>query len=195
MIARRVRIAALLSGALLTAAAAPSLLGTLTFQGGSRVWVEGTSTVRSYRCESTSAQGTATTAQGTPSVEQVASQVRRAEITIPVASLDCRNGTMNGHMRKALKSDANPNIRFRLAGLQAAQGEGAVRMNGTLSIAGTERPVSIDATVAQADGGQLRVRGQKTFPMTEFGVTPPSLMMGTMKVRDPVTVHFDVVLK
>lgn len=195
MIARRVRIAALLSGALLTVAAAPSLLDTLTLQGGSRVWVEGTSTVRAWRCESAQASGAATTAQGTPTVEQVVSQVRGADVTIPVASLDCRNRTMDGHMRRALKADANPHIRFRLADLDAAQGEGAVRMNGTLSIAGTERPVGIDATVAPAEGGQLRVRGRKTFPMTEFGVTPPSLMMGTMKVRDPVTVHFDIVLR
>lgn len=195
MIARTVRIGALVAGAVLTAAWAPSVLGNLTLQGGSRVWVEGTSTVRSYRCETTRAEGSAVTAEGTPTVEQVASQVRRAEITIPVATLDCRNGTMNGHMLKALKADAHPAIRFRLAGLEAAQGAGAVRMNGTLSIAGTERPVSIDATVAQAEGGQLRVRGEKTLQMTQFGVTPPSLMMGTMKVRDPVTVHFDVVLK
>jgi hypothetical protein len=31
--------------------------------------------------------------------------------------------------------------------------------------------------------------------MTDFGVRPPTLMMGTMKVHDPVTVHFDVLLK
>jgi hypothetical protein len=30
--------------------------------------------------------------------------------------------------------------------------------------------------------------------MTEYGVKPPSLMLGTMKVGDPVTVSFDLVL-
>ncbi len=31
--------------------------------------------------------------------------------------------------------------------------------------------------------------------MTEYGVKPPSLMLGTLKVADAVTVHFDVVLE
>jgi hypothetical protein len=30
--------------------------------------------------------------------------------------------------------------------------------------------------------------------MTDFGVEPPSLMMGTMRVHAPVTVGFDVTL-
>lgn len=194
MIARTVRMGALVAGAVLTAAWAPSLLDNLTFQGGSRVWVEGTSTVRNWRCESPRAEGTVA-AEGEPTPAQVTSQVRTAQVSIPVATLDCRNGTMNGHMRRALKADANPAIRFRMNGLQPGQGVGTVRMNGTLTIAGTERPVTIDAVVAPADGGQLRVSGRKAIQMTEFGVRPPSLMMGTMKVRDAVTVGFDVVLR
>lgn len=194
MIARQVRLGALVAGAVVVAAWAPSLVDTLTFQGGSRVWVEGTSTVRGWRCESTAADGSVA-AEGAPAPAQVAQQVRTAQVAIPVATLDCRNATMNGHMRRALKSDANPAIRFRMSGLQPGQGAGTVRMNGTLSIAGTERPVAIDAAVAPADGGGLRVSGRKALQMTEFGVTPPSLMMGTMKVRDQVTVGFDVVVK
>jgi hypothetical protein len=31
--------------------------------------------------------------------------------------------------------------------------------------------------------------------MTEYGLKPPSLMMGTMKVKDAVQVHFDLLLK
>ena len=31
--------------------------------------------------------------------------------------------------------------------------------------------------------------------MTDYGVKPPSLMMGTMKVHDPVKLNFDVILK
>jgi hypothetical protein len=31
--------------------------------------------------------------------------------------------------------------------------------------------------------------------MTEFGLKPPTLMLGTMKVDEKITVGFDVVLK
>ena len=56
------------------------------------------------------------------------------------------------------------------------------------------QPVSIDATVA-SESGQLRVRGSKAIRMTDYGVRPPSLMMGTMKVKPAVTIGFDVLVK
>jgi hypothetical protein len=55
--------------------------------------------------------------------------------------------------------------------------------------------MEIDAIATPADNGGLRVKGSKEFLMSEFGVKPPSLMLGTMKVRDKVKVNFDVVLR
>lgn len=169
--------------ALLAAAAVP-----LSFQSGSRVWVSGTSTVRSYRCESTQVSGSAQAA-GTE-----LSQVARSsgEITIPVSTLDCRNGTMNGHMRTALKASDNPTIRFRATSVTVSP-QGAVRMTGPLTIAGQSREVTIDGT-ATRENGNLRVTGSKQLTMTDFGVQPPRLMAGTMRVHPPVTIGFDVVL-
>lgn len=173
---------------------AAAAFAPLALQPGSRVWVEGTSTTRSWHCESTAAQGSA--AAGTTELAQLAS-VARAEITIPVASLDCHNGTMNGHMRTALKAATAPEIRFRATSVQVAltgADAGTAKLEGTLSMGGTDRPVSIDASVAREDG-QLRVRGSKHLAMTDWGLRPPSLMLGAMKVNPNVTVGFDVVLK
>jgi polyisoprenoid-binding protein YceI len=169
---------------------AAGLLPLLSFQPQSRVWVEGTSTVRGYRCESSEVSGSAHASSA-----QLAdlATVPRAEVTIPVASLDCKNGTMNGHMRRALKADQNPTIRLRATSVQVAPG-GAARIAGDLTIAGQTRPVTIEGTAASEEG-KVRVRGSKRLMMTEFGVTPPTLMMGTMKVAAPVTIGFDVVLK
>ena len=181
------RLGAALAAPVLVAA---GLLPPLSIQPQSRVWVEGTSTVRSYRCESTDVSGGAQASSA--QIADLAS-VPRADVTIPVASLDCRNATMNGHMRRALKAEQNPAIRLRATSVQVAPG-GAAKIAGDLTIAGETRPVSIDGAVT-SEGGQVRVRGTKRLVMTEFGVTPPSLMMGTMKVAAPVTIGFDVVLK
>ena len=180
----RIQLAGLIAlPALMAAAAMP-----LSFQSGSRVWVSGTSTVRSYRCESTQVTGSADAA-GTE-----LSQVARSsgEITIPVSSLDCRNGTMNGHMRNALKAAQNPAIRFRATSVSVTP-EGAVRMTGPLTIAGQSREVTINGTAAR-ENGRLRVTGTKQLNMTDYGVQPPRLMAGTMRVHPPVTIGFDVVL-
>ena len=169
--------------ALLAAAALP-----LSFQSGSRVWVSGTSTVRSWRCESTQVTGSAQAA-GTE-LTQVAQS--SGEITIPLSALDCRNGTMNGHMRTALKAAQNPTLRFRATSV-AVTSQGAVRMTGPLTIAGQSREVTITGTAAR-ENGRLRVTGSKQINMTDFGVTPPRLMAGTMRVNPAVTIGFDVVL-
>jgi polyisoprenoid-binding protein YceI len=181
---------ALLAVPMLAAAA----MTPLSLQPGSRVWVEGTSTVRSWHCESTRAEGGA----GVSTVDVARlSSVARAEVTVPAATLDCRNGTMNGHMRKALKADASPTLGFHATSVQVTPtgaGAGTAEMQGTLSIAGQERPVTISGTVA-SEGAQLRVRGTKRIDMREWGVRPPSLMMGTMRVNPNATIGFDVVLK
>ena len=184
----------LLFGALLVVPAlAAAALPPLSLQPGSRVWVEGTSTVRAWRCESTRAEGTAAAS----TIELAQLNVARAEVTVPVATLDCRNTTMNGHMRNALKADQAPEIHFRASSVQVtptSADAGTAEMQGTLTIAGADRPVTINATVAR-ENGQLRVRGSKRITMTEWGVRPPSLMLGAMRVAPAATVGFDVVLK
>lgn len=186
-------VVAVLAPAALAWAPAPA---PLTIQPQSRLWVEGSSTVRGYECKATRIDGTIV-ADPAGAVAELQNAVKRVEISIPVAVLDCGNGQMNDHMRKALKSDKAPLIRYRLSSHEVAargENEGTVKMSGALSIAGQEKPVSVDATVAR-EGGALRVKGSRRLQMTEFGVKPPTLMMGTLKVHDPVTVHFDLLLK
>jgi polyisoprenoid-binding protein YceI len=103
---------------------------------------------------------------------------------------------MNGHMRNALKATTAPEIRFRASSVRVTptgDAAGSAHMEGTLSMGGQDHPVSIDATVSREDG-QLRVRGSKRLLMTEWGLRPPSLMMGTMRVRPAVPVGFAGVL-
>lgn len=177
------------------ALAAAGYASTLSFTTGSQVWVEGTSSARSWRCEATNLRGNAQA----PSfrISELAGGTHRGDMTIAVADLDCRNGTMNGHMRRALQAEEHPNIRFRATSAQVtpgADGTAAVRMGGQLSIAGQEKAVTLTGTGVE-ENGALRVRGTTGFDMTEYGVRPPSLMAGTMRVRGPVTVGFDVLLK
>lgn len=181
----------LFAGALLIAA--PALIAAaavpLTFASGSRVWVQGTSTVRSYRCESTQVGGSADAA-GTELAQLGGA---RGELTIPVSTLDCNNGTMNGHMRTALKAQQNPTIRFRASSVRATAA-GAVAMTGQLTLAGQTREVTVNGTAAR-EGDNLRLRGTHALTMTDYGIQPPRLMAGTMRVHAPVTIGFDVVLR
>ena len=177
-------------------AAAQSAAATyLPVRAESRLSFEGTSTVRSFTCKAGRVSGTVEVAPGqiTEQVLQGQKTIREVDLAVPVATLACGNATMDGHMKKALKAEASPTIKFRLGGYDLS---GSVaKLSGTLAIAGQEQPISLNGTLSRDEQGMLRFRGSKQIRMTEWGVKPPTLMMGTMKVGDAVTVHYDMVVK
>jgi polyisoprenoid-binding protein YceI len=113
-----------------------------------------------------------------------------------VESIDCGIGKMNKHLRKALKSGEFPVIRFDLDIYDVTPGDEGigVRAEGTLTIAGVSRPVELRVDVGR-DGEALRVTGMKPINMEDYGVEPPSLMLGTLRVDKQVHVAFDVAVR
>ena len=180
-------------------AAAPRYGTPLDLQPASRLWVAGTSTVRGFQCqagafdakiESSGADAVAAVLAGEKAVSTV-------EVTVPAEKLDCRNGTMNEHMRKALKAKEFPTVVFRATSYDLARTSDsvAVTLNGSLTLGGVEKPITVKAVAKPGDNGTLVVSGTREVRMTEFGLKPPSLMLGTMKVDEKLTVGFEVVLK
>jgi len=171
----------------------------LTLQPKSRLWIDGTSTVRAFTCSATSFE-TRVESNVPDAVSAVLAgtkAVQTAELTVPVEKLDCKNGTMNEHMRKALKADKNKTIVFRITSYDVAKaGEG---VNGTakgeLTLGGVTKTITVSAKATSEPGGLLRLTGSQDVRMTEYGLKPPTLMLGTLKVNELVKVSFDLLLK
>lgn len=190
-----------ISGTLLAAIAVAALtawrptLDPLTLKTGSRLWFDGTSTVRSWSCKAPRIDAVIDAEAGA-SAAVLAGQkaVRTVMLTFPVAQLDCENRTMNGHMWKALNSDRHQTIRFTLTGYELATA-GAVSgtLQGSLLLNGQTRAITVPVQFAAADGA-LRVTGSYPLDMTAWGIEPPKLMMGALKVGETVTVQFDLLL-
>ena len=165
----------------------------------SRLWVDGSSTVRSWSCSAT--QIDATIEAGAPSaVEAVIAgekAVKVVDVKIPVEKLDCKNGTMNEHMRKALKAKDAPVIAFTVTSYDVAKGASGVAgtLNGQLTLGGQTKPITVKAAGAAGPDGTLHVTGTHELAMTEYGLKPPTLMLGTMKVGDKVKVSFDLYVR
>lgn len=189
------------------AVATPFLIGwhmrerdpDLALQPTSRIWVNGTSNVKRFECAAAKIDVTVKTNRP-DAVHAVAvgnKAVGKVDLTVPVATMDCKNGTMNDHMKKALKATEHPIIEFTLESyaLVKAADSVAITLNGTLNIGGTTRPVTIAAEAKDVGGRVLHVAGEYDVHMKEFGLKPPSLMMGTMRVGEMVKVHFDLLLR
>jgi polyisoprenoid-binding protein YceI len=170
----------------------------LTLEPQSKLWIDGKSTVRKFSCKAaTFGVEVDATAGAVSAVLAGQKAVKTVTVTVPAAKMDCGNGTMNEHMLKALKAKDAPTIEFKLTGYDVAKGAAGVQgtLNGTLTLGGVQRPVSIPAQASDAGANGLRVTGTYTVKMTEFGLKPPTLMMGTMKVDEHVAVSFDLFLK
>ena len=171
----------------------------LTLQPASTLTVAGTSTVRSFTCGASAFTTAVATTGGAPVEVVLAGEraVTGADVAIDVAALDCRNGTMNAHMGKALKGAQHPTIAFRMTGYESARAtDGAAgTVTGVLTLAGVQKTITMRGGAARGPDGALRATGTHALKMTEYGIKPPSLMLGAMKVGDEVTVSFDLLLK
>lgn len=171
----------------------------LTLQPESRLWVDGTSTVRSFTCKASTFDASISTTQDAAVVAVLGGEkaVDAVTLTVPAARLDCNNGTMNSHMLKALKATDHPQITFRMDSYDLAPaGAGMVgTLRGDLTLGGVTKPIVVEAVAADGGDATLLVTGTHVLKMTDYGLKPPSLMLGTMKVGDAVTVGFELRLK
>ena len=194
-----IRITLALLTLLPAAIAARRVMTPIDVQPESKLWITGTSTVRSFECQAGSFDAKLASA-GTNAVAQVLAgekAVSDVVVTVPVDKLDCRNGTMNEHLRKALKAAQYPTVIFRVAGYELTRSSDgvAVTLNGTLTLGGVEKPITVNAQAEPGENGTLLVSGTREVRMTEFGLKPPTLMLGTIKVDERIKVGFDIVLK
>jgi polyisoprenoid-binding protein YceI len=165
----------------------------LTFVRGGTITIEGTSNVHGWDCSTTQFTGTANGALAATGIDGLSA----LSVSVPVAQIDCDNGTMNTKLREALRASAAPNIRFVLGNATVSAPRNNrfnVNSRGQLTIAGQTRPVTFTAQGQVLANNRYRFTGSVPVTMSQFGIRPPTAMMGTMRTGDRVTVRFDVTL-
>ena len=105
---------------------------------------------------------------------------------------------MDNNTYKALKTDAHANISFVLSSAAITQVDAfnyQIRCQGKLTVAGTTKDTELTATgrVNPADNS-LNISGTKKMKMTEYNVQPPSVMMGTIKTGDDISITYNLKL-
>lgn len=192
------RAAALLLALAPAAVAFRAATTTMTLEPSSRIWVQGTSTVRAFTCEAPQFDATINVAAAGAAEQLLRGEraVQTATLRVNAQRLDCRNGTMNAHMARALKSAEYPTIDFVLGTYEPNRTADGIAgtVSGQLTLGGVTRPITVGAT-ARPQGDALKLTGVHDLNMTEYGLKAPSLMMGTMRVNPVVKVNFDLLIK
>jgi polyisoprenoid-binding protein YceI len=159
----------------------------VTFGADSKLWIEGDSTLHRYHSTARSWQLNATMAPDQ-------SGFTRLEAVVPVKELKSGDGGLDKNMYATLKADQFPSIRFTLSRgkLKGAGPNVQADAEGRLTIAGVDRPVTLHAE-GTLTGTTLHLTGVKELKMSEFGITPPVMMMGAITCSDAIEVHYDLV--
>src|SRR6185503_20242112 len=172
---------------------------------GSVLWLEGWSNVHEW--ESRTTQPTVKLLRDTESADPAdvaaldqwlrSGTLRGLDLVVPLATLHSKKGaTLDKNLMRALKAEQNPEITFHLAQARVGEASGdsiSVSADGVLRVAGRERPITVAGRLVRSEAG-VWLKGSHGLRMTAFDVKPPTMMMGTMRVRDSVSVHFNLLL-
>lgn len=173
---------------------------------GSELWLEGKSTVHDY--ESRTRELTISFVRDSAARQPAdlddfeklvrSSGIRGVDVHVPVSSLRSGKAGLDKNLWKALKADEHPVIRFHLANYTIVPNPAAgdtvvIRATGLLEVAGNERPDTLDAR-AYPNGNGLWLVGSEALRMSDFGIRPPTMMLGTLRVADPIIVRYRLLL-
>jgi len=152
----------------------------------SRLWIDGDSNLHPWTCQAIGPEARI-------EIDGATAQIARAlTLRVRVDALECGNGKMNEKLREALKSEEWPVIEYRLVQAERLGDGPRLKAIGELTVAGQTRTVSFLVDVTLKSDGTAGARGNVEINMSDFGVEPPSAMLGLLKTYDRITVSFEI---
>ncbi|HEV7621535.1 MAG TPA: YceI family protein [Flavisolibacter sp.] len=122
--------------------------------------------------------------------------ISKLTFSLPAKNLKSDHTMMDNNTYKALKADNNPNLSFVLTSAKiTATGSNTYQLNcsGKLTIAGTTRETQLIATGKyNASEKTFTVTGLQKMKMTDYNVTPPKAMLGTIKTGNDISISYNV---
>lgn len=165
---------------------------------GTKIKLDGTSTMHVWTVESQIIKGTLEVPAGFAKDPAAAAKNTKVEVAIPVRSLKSGKSAMNTIMWEAMKMKDHPNIEYKLLELTPKSGgaPGAIAQfdaKGALKVAGVTRTNTMPVTIEKLDATKAKVTGTTTVKMTDFGIKPPAptVGLGFIKTGDDVKIAFE----
>lgn len=171
----------------------------LPVRADSKLWLEGSSNVRDWTCKATAMEALIAIDAATADshdVLAVARSLRGVDVIVPVRMLKCGDRHMEANLYEALKAPKPPATSYIIADFEIAPSlngdDLTIQANGTMSVAGAKRPVSITIKTETLPDGTRRARGTVPIRMTDFGIVPPRPWFGVLRTADKVLIQFEI---
>ena len=157
--------------------------------------IKGTSTLHDWEMKGTQIFGSLNVTNEGGTLKKINS----ASIRIPIATLKSDKTTLDNKAYEALNKDKFPNITFETTDVtMTASGKPDVwlcKSNGTITVNGTPKKKAISGSLKKLADGRFQVMLSVYLTMTEFGVKPPVMFLGSIKTADAVNINFELFFK
>jgi len=156
-------------------------------QDSSTITVFGTSNAHDWETTTSSAEGTAILKfenGGLLSVDSLS-------ITFLASSFKSGKKVMDKKTRGALNDKQHPTLQFELISIKSIS-EDSIYAAGTFTVAGTSVEREVSVKYSASPSGDIKFEGIAPFKMTDFGIDPPTALLGSLKTGDDVDVQFKV---
>jgi polyisoprenoid-binding protein YceI len=162
---------------------------TLTLDAKPQLKISGTSSLHDWDMVSETATGKLVGTVDGNKLTAITSLV----VEMPAESIKSGKGGMDKNAYKALKTNQYKTVKFDLKAA-AKNTDGTWNFTGTFSISGVTKSVTlkIKETII---GGQSVFEGSYSFKLTDYKITPPTALMGTVKTGDDVKISFTLKFK
>jgi polyisoprenoid-binding protein YceI len=122
-------------------------------------------------------------------------EIKNVVLRVKVTDIKSTKGKMmDNKTYDAFNYEKNPFITFKLTTQKVNEAESTIDVKGDLTMAGVTKTIDMTISYKLLAGGDLQIVGSQILSMTDFGMEPPTAMMGTIKVGKEVTVKFELTL-
>ena len=118
--------------------------------------------------------------------------------SVEVKSLKSEHESMDNRTYKSIKADKFPTVTYKLSSAVVTliqKNKYAIKATGDLTIAGATQTVILNVTAVVNPDNTITCSGTQKLQLTDYKIDPPSFMLGAMKVKNDLTIQFNLVYK
>jgi polyisoprenoid-binding protein YceI len=119
-------------------------------------------------------------------------------LSLNAKSLKSEHESMDNRTYKTMKADQYPKVTYKLssATVTAAQkGKYTIKATGELTIAGVTQTIVMTIYATTNADNTITCTGSEALKLTDYKIDPPSFMLGAMKVKNDLTIQFNITYK
>lgn len=153
----------------------------------SSILIKGTSSLHEWESNAEQFEGSASfiTENG------ALTNIEALSFSVVTESIKSGKRIMDNKIKDALDAKKHALITFSFSKIEEVSGD-SITVSGNLSLAGISKEISLTGAYQVEANGNITISGMEPIDMEDYGIKPPTAMMGTLKTGKDVEVEFQI---